>query len=142
MKNSFPLDVVIFYSFCPLELSICIDAVGNPINVREKSRTMRICKINCVSCRHRRCIFNIYILLNRCVSLLTKKRTIILLMMVIAISLSLQGRCTGQTDRGEEKKKKKEGEKLNVDSICSASSHSLFSSSCLPESKEYEWWYN
>jgi hypothetical protein len=27
-----------FYSFCPLELSICIDAVGNPINEKKDGR--------------------------------------------------------------------------------------------------------
>ncbi len=72
--NSFPL-VVIFYSFCPLELSICIDAVGNPINEREKkSRTMYASVKSIVSRADINDVFLIYILLNRCVSLLTKKK--------------------------------------------------------------------
>jgi hypothetical protein len=105
-KNPFPFSISnFFYSFCPLELSICINAVGNPIKW-----TMRICRINCVSCRHLLCIFNIFSLEQMCLAS-DKRRTIILastvmLMMVIVFSLSLQGRCTGQTAMFKKEKKR------------------------------------
>lgn len=68
--------VILFYSFCPLELSICINAVGNPMNERRKRWTMRICKINCVSCRHHLCIFNIFSLEQMCLAS-DKRKTIV-----------------------------------------------------------------
>jgi len=30
----FLLPVIFFYSYCPVELSVCIDAAGNPIDER------------------------------------------------------------------------------------------------------------
>lgn len=100
-KNSFPFSdqfFFFFYSFCPEKLSLSIDAIGNPMKEKERKDGRCASVESVVSRADINYTFLINFLMNRCVSYFGQRKnsrilsSIVILMMVIVFSLSLQGR--------------------------------------------------
>jgi len=133
------LSIVSFYFFCPLELSIYINAVGNPINKNKKKKKIdgRCASVKSIVSRADiNYVFLIYIFSWTDVSHFWQKKD-----HHTGVDSIVDGGhrvlviSSGTMNRTDSHVEEKEKEKLNVDSICSASSLSLFSSCCLPERK-------
>ena len=95
--------LLFFYSFFPEKLSLSIDAIGNPMKEKERKDGRCASVESVVSRADINYTFLINFLMNRCVSYFGQRKnsrilsSIVILMMVIVFSLSLQGRwCTAR----------------------------------------------